>query len=95
MRGLHRGRSWPKPLIPDKRAQAGRVIRLCRAHGTCMKIEKDRVVQVHYTLFEGGAPAPGQEPLERSRERAPLAILAGRGYIIPGLDNALEGREAG
>ena len=60
-----------------------------------MKIEKDRVVQFHYTLFEGGAPAPGQEPLESSKERAPLAILAGRGNIIPGLDRALEGREAG
>jgi FKBP-type peptidyl-prolyl cis-trans isomerase SlyD len=65
-----------------------------------MKIEKDRVVQFHYTLFEGrlsegGAPAPGQEPLESSREREPLAILAGRGNIIPGLDKALEGREAG
>ena len=60
-----------------------------------MKIEKDRAVRFHYTLFEGGAPEPGQEPLESSKEREPLAILAGRGNIIPGLDRALEGHEAG
>ncbi len=55
-----------------------------------MKIEKDRVVRFHYTVSE-----QGQEPLESSKEREPLAILAGRGNIIPGLDKALEGREAG
>ena len=55
-----------------------------------MKIEKDRAVRFHYTVSE-----QGQEPLESSREREPLAILAGRGNIIPGLDKALEGREAG
>ena len=55
-----------------------------------MKIEKDRVVRFHYTVSE-----QGQEPLESSKERDPLAILAGRGNIIPGLDRALEGREAG
>src|SRR5690606_34720682 len=55
-----------------------------------MKIEKDRVVRLHYTVSE-----QGQEPLESSKEREPLAILAGRGNIIPGLDKALEGREAG
>ncbi|MGH8033215.1 MAG: FKBP-type peptidyl-prolyl cis-trans isomerase [Luteimonas sp.] len=65
-----------------------------------MKIEKDRVVRFHYTLFEGGllaggAPAPGVEPLETSKEREPLAILAGRGNIIPGLDSALGGHQAG
>lgn len=55
-----------------------------------MKIEKDRVVRFHYTVSE-----PGSEPLESSKEREPLAILAGRGNIIPGLDNALDGHEAG
>lgn len=64
-----------------------------------MKIEKDRVVRFHYTLFEGlfegRSREQGQEPLESSKEREPLAILAGRGNIIPGLDKALEGREAG
>ncbi|HZW17749.1 peptidylprolyl isomerase [Luteimonas lutimaris] len=55
-----------------------------------MKIEKDRVVRFHYTVSE-----QGQEPLETSKERDPLAILAGHGNIIPGLDKALEGHVAG
>lgn len=55
-----------------------------------MKIEKDRVVQFHYTVSE-----QGEEPLETSKERDPLAILAGHGNIIPGLDKALEGHVAG
>ncbi|WP_024890892.1 FKBP-type peptidyl-prolyl cis-trans isomerase [Luteimonas huabeiensis] len=55
-----------------------------------MKIEKDRVVRFHYTVSE-----PGQDPVESSRDREPLAILIGHGNIIPGLEKALEGREAG
>lgn len=55
-----------------------------------MKIEKDRVVSFHYTVSE-----QGQEPLESSEGRDPLVILAGHGNIIPGLEKAMEGREAG
>jgi len=56
-----------------------------------MKIEKDRVVRFHYTVSE-----PGQEPVESSKDRGePLAILFGHGNIIPGLEKAMEGREAG
>lgn len=55
-----------------------------------MKIEKDRVVRFHYTVSE-----QGQEALETSKEREPMAILAGRGNIIPGLDQALDGHVAG
>ena len=43
-----------------------------------MKIEKDRVVRFHYTVSEVGG-----EPMESSKEREPLAILAGHGNIIP------------
>lgn len=60
-----------------------------------MKIEKDRIVRFHYTVSEQAAHAAGAEPLESSKEREPLAILMGHGNIIPGLENALEGREAG
>ena len=56
-----------------------------------MKIAKDSVVRFHYTVSE-----VGQEPIESSRERGePLAILIGHGNIIPGLEKAMEGHEAG
>lgn len=56
----------------------------------CMKIEKDRVVRFHYTVAE-----QGQEPIESSKDRDPLAILIGHGNIIPGLENAMMDKEAG
>ena len=56
-----------------------------------MKIEQDRVVRFHYAVAE-----TGQEALETSKDAGePLAILFGRGHIIPGLEKAMEGREAG
>ncbi|MBN8715511.1 MAG: peptidylprolyl isomerase [Xanthomonadales bacterium] len=56
-----------------------------------MKIEKDRVVRFHYAVAEAG-----QAPMERSKDVGePLAILFGRGQIIPGLEKAMEGRQAG
>jgi FKBP-type peptidyl-prolyl cis-trans isomerase SlyD len=60
-----------------------------------MKIEKDRVVRFHYTVSEAGASGAG-EPVESSKDNGePLAILMGHGNIIPGLEKAMEGREAG
>jgi FKBP-type peptidyl-prolyl cis-trans isomerase SlyD len=55
-----------------------------------MKIAKDSVVRFHYTVSE-----VGQESLESSRDREPLAILYGHGNIIPGLETAMLDREAG
>jgi FKBP-type peptidyl-prolyl cis-trans isomerase SlyD len=56
-----------------------------------MKIEKDRVVRFHYAVTEAG-----KEQLESSKGVGePLAILFGRGQIIPGLEKAMEGHEAG
>lgn len=56
-----------------------------------MKIEKDRAVRFHYSVAE-----KGQEPVENSHESGqPLAVLIGHGNIIPGLEKAMEGREAG
>ena len=55
-----------------------------------MKIEKDRAVRFHYSVAE-----QGQESVENSHDREPLAILIGHGNIIPGLEKAMEGREAG
>ena len=54
-----------------------------------MKIEKDRVVRFHYTVSEAGAS------VESSKDREPLAILIGHGNIIPGLEKAMDGHEAG
>lgn len=55
-----------------------------------MKIEKDRAVRFHYTVGEVGQPAT-----ESSNGGEPLAILIGHGNIIPGLEKAMEGHEAG
>ena len=55
-----------------------------------MKIEKDCVVRFHYTVGEVGQPAT-----ESSQGAEPLAIMIGHGNIIPGLENAMYGREAG
>ena len=55
-----------------------------------MKIAKDNVVRFHYTVSE-----VGQESLESSKDREPLAILYGHGNIIPGLETAMLDREAG
>jgi FKBP-type peptidyl-prolyl cis-trans isomerase SlyD len=54
-----------------------------------MKVEDNTVVLFHYALSEGG------EALESSFGREPLAALIGAGSIIPGLEKALMGREAG
>ena len=54
-----------------------------------MKIQKDSVVRFHYTVSEGG------EQVETSEGRDPMAILIGHGNVIPGLEKALDGREAG
>ncbi|HEY2347071.1 MAG TPA: peptidylprolyl isomerase [Xanthomonadaceae bacterium] len=55
-----------------------------------MKIDKNAVVHFHYSVAEEGV---GQ--LEDSRVGEPLAILVGHRNIIPGVENALIGHEAG
>ena len=56
-----------------------------------MKIEKDRVVRFHYAVAE-----TGQASVENSKDGGePIAILFGHGNIIPGLEKAMDGREAG
>ena len=55
-----------------------------------MNIQKDSVVRFHYSVSE-----VGQSQLESSRDREPLVILFGHGNIIPGLEQALLGRQAG
>jgi FKBP-type peptidyl-prolyl cis-trans isomerase SlyD len=55
-----------------------------------MPITKDKAVTIHYTVkSEAG------ETLDSSRGRDPLNYLQGSGNIVPGLEKALEGKEAG
>lgn len=55
-----------------------------------MQIAESRVVLMHYTLTN----AKG-EVIDSSRGSEPLAYLHGGGGIIPGLERALEGKQAG
>jgi FKBP-type peptidyl-prolyl cis-trans isomerase SlyD len=55
-----------------------------------VQIARNRVVSIHYTLRdEQGAV------IDSSSGRGPLAYLHGKGNIIPGLEQALDGKAAG
>lgn len=55
-----------------------------------MIVSKESVVLFHYTLFN-----EAEKELESSRDSGPSAYLHGAGNIIPGLESAMEGRQAG
>ena len=56
-----------------------------------MKVEPNKVVVFHYAVRENGG-----EPVESTHDRGePLAFLVGTGMLIPGLEKALTGHEAG
>ena len=55
-----------------------------------MKIEKDKVVQIHYKLTD----KEGKE-IDSSAGREPLQYVHGNGYLITGLERELEGKEKG
>jgi len=55
-----------------------------------MKIVENSVVQFHYSVSEAGG-----ESIESSRSGEPLSVLIGHGGIIPGLEAAMIGHEAG
>lgn len=55
-----------------------------------MQIASQRVVLMHYTLTNDKG-----ETLDSSSGGEPLAYLHGTGNIIPGLEKALEGKQAG
>jgi len=55
-----------------------------------MKIAHEKVVSIHYTLTNKEGTV-----LDSSSGSDPLAYLHGFGNIIPGLENALEGKEKG
>ncbi|MGH8371593.1 MAG: peptidylprolyl isomerase [Gammaproteobacteria bacterium] len=55
-----------------------------------MQIAKNTVVSIDYTLTDEAGTV-----LDSSKGQAPLAYLHGGGNIIPGLEEALEGKQAG
>ena len=55
-----------------------------------MQIARNKVVSIHYTLRDEHGTV-----LDSSQGRAPLTYLHGKGNIIPGLEQALDGKAAG
>jgi len=55
-----------------------------------MQIEKDIVVSVHYRLTD-----ENQQEIENSFDDIPMSYLHGHNTMIPGLEAALEGKQAG
>ena len=55
-----------------------------------MQIAKDTVATIDYTLTD-----PQGQVIDTSKGREPLAYLHGASNIIPGLESALEGKNAG
>jgi len=55
-----------------------------------MQVASDKVVSLHYTLKN-----PEGQTIDSSAGGEPLAYLHGASNIIPGLENALEGKQAG
>ncbi|TAM97687.1 MAG: peptidylprolyl isomerase [Rhodanobacteraceae bacterium] len=59
-----------------------------------MRAEKDSVVSFHYVVRDAADAAA--EPYDDSRKRGePMLALLGHGQLVPGVEKALTGREAG
>lgn len=55
-----------------------------------MKIEKNCVVQFHYTVTESG-----HGPLESSTDTQPMTVLMGHGQLLAGVEAAMLGKGVG
>ncbi|OIQ01777.1 MAG: peptidylprolyl isomerase [Zetaproteobacteria bacterium CG06_land_8_20_14_3_00_59_53] len=55
-----------------------------------MKISKQKVVSFDYTLTDNDG-----EVIDSSEGNEPLAYIHGSGFLIPGLENEMEGKQAG
>jgi len=55
-----------------------------------MQIEKNKVVEIDYTLKDDSG-----QVLDSSQNREPLSYIQGIGNLIPGVENALEGKSSG
>lgn len=59
-----------------------------------MRAEKDSVVSFHYSVRDANDAAA--EPFDDSHKRGePMLALLGHGQLVPGVERALTGREAG
>jgi len=58
--------------------------------GANMKVGKDKVVLMHYTLKNDAG-----DVIDSSDVAVPLPFFQGHGNIIPGLESALEGSKVG
>ena len=54
-----------------------------------ISVSRDRVVRFHYQIFDAAG-----EVVESTRDGEPLAILHGRGNVMRGIEDALQGRKA-
>jgi FKBP-type peptidyl-prolyl cis-trans isomerase SlyD len=77
---------WRGQIVP----RARRVTNQRRQQGDFMHISENAVASFHYTLTNDAG-----EVLDSSRGREPLSYLHGAGNIVPGLEGAMEGRQAG
>jgi FKBP-type peptidyl-prolyl cis-trans isomerase SlyD len=55
-----------------------------------MEISTGRVATIHYTLTDDDG-----QVIDKSRPEAPLSYLHGAGNIVPGLEQALAGKQVG
>jgi FKBP-type peptidyl-prolyl cis-trans isomerase SlyD len=58
--------------------------------GELLKVAKDRVISIDYTIREEGG-----EVVESSRGGPPLRYLHGRSQLVSGVERAIDGTEAG
>ncbi|NMP29974.1 peptidylprolyl isomerase [Thalassotalea sp. M1531] len=55
-----------------------------------MKISNNSVIKLHYAVSDSEGTL-----IDSSYDNQPLAVIHGTGFLIPGLEKALEGKEAG
>ncbi|UCF99116.1 MAG: peptidylprolyl isomerase [Spirochaetaceae bacterium] len=55
-----------------------------------MTVEKNKVVEIDYTLKDNSG-----QLIDSSEGREPLSYIQGTGNLIPGVEDALEGKSAG
>ncbi|MBN2554054.1 MAG: peptidylprolyl isomerase [Spirochaetales bacterium] len=55
-----------------------------------MQVEKNKVVEIDYTLKDDSG-----QVIDSSEGKDPLSYIQGTGNLIPGVENALEGKNSG